>query len=110
MLGRLIITTAAISITAYLVPGFIIDNLTAAVIAAIVIGVINLFIKPIIQIITLPITFLTLGLFSLVLNVLLLMLAANITPGFAIQNFTTAIIGGLVLAIITSFLNLLARN
>lgn len=109
LLGQLVINTAALLITAYIVPGFIVANFTAAIVAAVVIGVINTFIKPLIHLITLPITFLTLGLFALVINVLLLLGAAYITPGFEINSFTTALIGSIVLSLVSAFLGLLTR-
>lgn len=109
LIGYLLINTLALLITAYLIPGFIVANFSSAVVAAVVIGVINTFIKPILKLITLPITFLTLGLFSLVLNVLLLIAAAYITPGFDIQGIMPAILGSLVLSLVSSFLGLLAR-
>ncbi len=109
ILGSLVINTVALLITAYLIPGFVVENLVAAVVAAFVIGVINTFIKPILQIIALPITFMTLGIFALVLNILLLWAAAYITPGFSIDGFLTAVIGSIVLSLTSAFLNLLTK-
>jgi|SRR3989344_2967597 len=109
ILGSLVINTVALLITAYLIPGFVVENLIAAVVAAFVIGVINTFIKPILQIIALPITFMTLGIFALVLNILLLWAAAYITPGFSIDGFLTAVIGSIVLSLTSAFLNLLTK-
>lgn len=109
LIGFLIINTAALLITAYLIPGFTIIDLQTAVIAAVVIGVINTFIKPILKFITFPITLLTLGIFSLILNVLLLMGAAYITPGFDIDTFLTALLGSIVLSLVSSFLGMLTK-
>lgn len=109
LIGSLVINTVALLITAYLIPGFVVANLTAAVIAAVVIGVINTFIKPILQLITLPITFMTLGIFSIVLNILLLWGAAYITPGFDINTVMAAIIGSIVLSLTSSFLGMLTK-
>lgn len=110
LFGQLIINTLALLITAYLVPGFHVDNLSAAIVAAIVIGIINTFIKPVLQIISLPITILSLGIFALILNVLLLMLAAAITPGFEIDGFLVALFGSFVLSLISAFLNMLTKD
>ncbi len=109
LIGALLVNTLALLVTAYLVPGFVVSSLSTALVAAIVIGVINMFIKPVLQLVALPITFLTLGLFALILNVLLLMLAAQITPGFDIDNFFSAVIGSIVLSLTSSFLGLLTR-
>lgn len=109
LFGYLIINTAALLITAYLIPGFTVVNLQAAIIAAVVIGIINTFIKPILQLITLPITILSLGLFALILNIVLLMAAAAITPGFDIDSFMTAILGSIVLSLVSAFLGMLTK-
>ncbi len=91
--------TVAILIAAYIVPGMTV-TLTGAIIAAVVLGALNLFIRPILLILTFPITVLTLGFFSLVINALLVMLAAAIVPGFAVSGFWTALFFALVLAIV----------
>lgn len=109
LIGSLIINIVALLVTAYLIPGFVVANLTAAAVAAVVIGIINTFIKPILQLITLPITFMTLGIFSIVLNILLLWAAAYITPGFEINGIVTAILGSIVLSLTSSFLGMLTK-
>jgi len=109
LLGKLLINTLALLITAYIVPGFVVANLTAAIVAAVVIGVINTFIKPVLQIISLPITILTLGIFSLIVNVFLIMLAAYLVPGFEIFGFIPALVGSIVLSLVAAFLNLLTK-
>lgn len=109
IIGYIIVNTAALLVTAFLVQGFYISDIRTAIIAAIVIGVINTFIKPIIHLISLPITLLTLGLFSIVINILLLLLAAEITPGFQITSIFSAIIGSLVLSVVSSFLSMFTK-
>ena len=94
----------AILIGAYIVPGVSV-TLVGALIAAVVLGALNLFIRPIILILTLPITIVTLGLFSLVINALLVMLVAVIVPGFAVAGFWSALLYALVLAIINWVFN-----
>lgn len=95
----------ALLVVSYLIPGFIIVDVRAAVVAAIVIGLINMFIRPILQLIALPITLFTLGLFAFFINVALLLLAAEIVPGFDINGFLTAAIASVVLALINAFFN-----
>lgn len=109
LIGYLIINTAALLITAYLLPFVTVDDFQSAIIAAVVIGVINTFIKPVLQLLTLPLSLLTLGLFSFILNVLLLMGAAYITPGFHIEGFIGAAIAAIVLSLTSSFLGLLTK-
>ena len=84
-------------------PGITITGVVAALVLAVVLGVINAFIKPILVALTMPLTVLTLGLFSLVLNTLLIMLAAAVVPGVDIANFWWALLFGIVLGLITGF-------
>jgi putative membrane protein len=88
-LSHWIISAIAIGVTAYLLPGVEVTVLGALVLA-IVLAVINVFIKPVVFILTLPITIITIGLFSLVINGLLILLAAYIVPGFAVAGFWSA--------------------
>ena len=99
------IATLSILIAAYIVPGVSV-TLTGALIAAVVLGALNLFIRPILLILTLPITILTLGLFSLVINALLVMLASYLVPGFLVADFLTALLFALVLAVINWVFNI----
>jgi len=94
-----LIAALAIGIAAYIVPGVTITFMST-LIAAVVLGALNLFIRPILLVLTLPINILTLGLFSLVINALLVMLASYLVPGFFIAGFWTALLFALVLAII----------
>ena len=87
--------------TAWLVPGIGVENFLNAMLACIVIALINTFIKPLVKLISLPVTFLTLGLFSLVINALLLMLAGAITPGFEVEGFLSALAGSIILSILS---------
>ena len=107
LIGYLIVNILALLITAYIVPGFDLHNITAAIVASVVIGIINTVIKPLVKFITLPINFLTLGIFGLVLNVLFLMGAAAITPGFEIDGYLPAILGSIALSLVSSFLGML---
>lgn len=104
-------TAVALLITANIVPGFYVKNFIAALVAAIVIGLVNAFIRPILAILTFPITLLTLGLFTLVINALTLWLASALTPGygFEIRGFLPALLGSIVLAIVSSVINYFAR-
>jgi len=85
-----LVAALAILIAAYIVPGVSV-TLVGALIAAVVLGALNLFIRPILLILTLPINILTLGLFSLVINAVLVLLASYFVPGFLVDGFLTAL-------------------
>ncbi len=95
-----IVSALAILIAAYVLPGVHVNGIIAALVLAVVLGAINLILRPILIILTLPITVLTLGLFVLVINGLLVMLTSYIVPGFTIDNFWWALLFGIVLAIV----------
>lgn len=96
-LGLLVIDTV--------VPGVDIANFPAALIAAVVVGGINSTIRPVLSILSLPINFLSLGLFSLVVNGVCLWLAALLVPGFAIHGIIAFILGPVILSFASTFLN-----
>lgn len=105
---RWLITSAAIFAVPYLVPGVHIANFYAALIAALVIGLINMTIRPILLLLTLPITLLTLGLFTLVINGLMFWLTSTIVKGFSVDGFVPALLGSLVFWLIAWLGNALA--
>lgn len=92
-----IVSAVAIGIAAYIVPGATV-TLLGALVAAVVLGALNLFIRPILMLLALPITLITLGLFTLVIHALLVMLASFWVPGFDIDGFWTALIFALILS------------
>lgn len=96
-----IVTAIAILLAAYLLPGVDV-TLLGAVVLAVVLALINVFVKPVVTLLTLPINIVTLGLFSLVINALLIMLAAMIVPGFTVDGFWPAFFFSIVLSLITA--------
>ncbi|PIQ68888.1 MAG: hypothetical protein COV91_01605 [Candidatus Taylorbacteria bacterium CG11_big_fil_rev_8_21_14_0_20_46_11] len=104
ILIHLLVSTAAIIVATYLIPGTTI-TLMSAVILSIVLGVINVFIKPVVKLVALPLTVLTLGLFSLVINALFILLAAAIVPGFSVAGFWMAFWFSIALSLINAFFN-----
>jgi putative membrane protein len=104
-----IVSALAIIVAAYLIPGVHVTILSALVLA-IVLGVINIFLKPIIVLITLPINIVTLGLFSLVINALLIMLAALIVPNFSVDGFWWALLFSLVLSLVNAVFGAMSKN
>lgn len=100
-----LLTAVALIITAYLVPGFVIVSFVSALVAAVVLGLVNAIVRPILVVLTLPITFVTLGLFLLVINAITIWIAGAITPGFDVRGFLPALVGSIVLTIISSVLH-----
>lgn len=100
LLIRWLLNALALALTAWIVPGIDVTGAGALVVAALVIGLLNALVKPILVVLTLPITILTLGLFLLVLNALLFWLAAAIVPGFSVAGFLAALLGAVVMAIL----------
>lgn len=101
MLVRWICYALAIIFTAWVIPGISVENFLSALLACVVIALINAFVKPILEFISLPINFLTVGLFSLVINALLLMLAGWLTPGLEVDGFWSAFFGAIVLSVLS---------
>ena len=104
LLLNLIINTVSVYIAAYIVPGVKTDLLGAAI-ASVVLGVLNTFLKPILLLLTLPITILTLGLFALVLNTIIVLLISVLVPGFVVDSFLSAFLFGILLSLVSFFLN-----
>lgn len=110
ILLNLLVSSIAVFATAYILPGIKVNDFFTAIVVAIVLGVINAFLKPVLIILTLPINVLTLGLFTFVINALLIMLTSFLVPGFYVANFWWAILFSLVVSLVSSFLNSLSRN
>lgn len=102
-----ILSAIALIITAYIVPGFAVTSFAAALLAAVILGLINAIVKPILVLLTLPLTVITLGLFLFVVNALVIWLAGAITPGFVVTGFLPALLGSIVLTLVTSLLTFL---
>jgi len=101
LLARWALNAAALLLVAYLYPGVRIESFFTALMAALVLGLINAVIRPILVILTLPVTLLTLGLFLFVINALLFWLVAEIVKGFHVEGFLAALIGSVLYSIIT---------
>lgn len=99
---RLLVTAALVLLIANFLPGVHVTSFTTAVIVAVVLGLLNLFIKPILVILTLPVTVITLGLFLLVINAIIILLCTKIVGGFAVDTFWTALFFSIILSILQS--------
>lgn len=100
-----ILSAMAVFAASYIFPGIHVENFQAALVAAIVIGIFNSILKPILIILTLPITVLTLGLFTFVIQALLILLADQLVPGFAVDGFFWALVLSLVLTLVNALLH-----
>lgn len=105
-----LLNTLAILLTSYILrPSVKVDGLLTAFLVAITLGIINTLIKPLLIILTLPINLLTLGLFTFIINGIIILLVARIIPGFAVNGLLTAIIFSIVLSIVNWVINLFVR-
>jgi putative membrane protein len=95
------IVAAALWVAAYLIPGVVVRSVPALLIAALVLGLVNALVRPVLTILTLPITILTLGLFYLVVNGVAFALTAALVPGFDLAGFGSAILGALVVSLVS---------
>ena len=105
ILFRWLALTVAITIAAYLLEGIRVDGFISAFFAAAILSIFNALFRPIALVITLPINVLTLGLFTFVINALMLKMASGVIPGFNVQGFWTAIFGSMIISLISWLLN-----
>jgi len=102
---RLLVNAVALVIVAYFLPGVHVAGWTAAIIAAFVLGIVNAIIRPILIVLTLPVVILTLGLFTFVINAITFWLVAHVVPGFRVDSCWAALLGALVLSIVSYLLS-----
>jgi putative membrane protein len=99
LLSRLLISTLIVFLASELVPGFDVNSIYVALVVAVVLGIINVTIKPILFVLTLPITIMSLGLFTFVLNALMILLVGNIVKGVTITGFWPALLTALFISL-----------
>ena len=110
LLIALLLNSLAFMISGYIVPGMGVENFGIAVLAAIILGLINTFIKPVLVFLTLPLNILTLGLFTFVINAIILWLVAAVVPGLTISGPLAAILGAVVLSVVSTVLSMVAKD
>ncbi len=110
LLLRWILFAIAIIFVAWLVPGIEVQNFQSAMLVTVIIALINIFIRPLIVFITLPINILTLGIFGLIINALLFMLAGYLAPGIEVDGFIAAFLGSVVLSFLGLIINMVTLN
>lgn len=109
LLIQILVSALAVFASAYILPGVHVDTFLTAIIVAIILGVVNMILKPILVVLTLPITIITLGLFYFVINALMILLVANLVPGFTVDGFWWALLYSLVLSVVSSILNMFTK-
>lgn len=102
LLFRILITSILVVVIAYFMSGVRVANFSTALIVAVVLGMLNIFIKPILVILTLPVTIVSLGLFLLVINAVLILLCTKIVGGFVVDSFWTALFFSIILSVLQS--------
>ena len=110
LIMRWLLSAAALMLVAYFVPGIVVGSFYVALVVALILGLINALIRPFILILTLPINILTLGLFTLVINALMFLLASSIVKGFFVAGFWPAFWGSLVMWLISWAVNSLLKE
>jgi len=104
LIYKILITAVLVLLISNLMPGVRVAGFGTSLIVAFVLGLLNIFIKPILVLLTLPVTILTLGLFLLVINALIILLCTNIVGGFHVDSFLTALFFSIVLSILQSIM------
>lgn len=107
---KTLISTFAVFITAYILPGVSIDGFLTAIIVACCLSLLNTFLKPILIILTIPITIFSLGLFLLVINAFMILIASKFIDGFVVNSFWWALLFSIILSIVTSLLEIPTRK
>ncbi len=108
-LVKTLITTVAVLITSYLLGGVTVDSFISALVVAFVLGVLNMILRPVLIILTIPVTVMSLGLFLLVINAFIIQLAAYFVKGFDVSSFWWALLFSIILSVVSWFLELPAR-
>lgn len=104
-LSRIIVTAFSLILVAEFIPGIEVDSLKAALVGALVLGIVNVLLRPILVVLTLPVTIVTLGLFIFVVNAFLFWLVAHFVNGFAVSGFWPALFGSLVVSFMSALVN-----
>lgn len=102
--ANLIVNTLAVLITAFILPGVVVKSFFTGFVVAVLLGMVNMFIKPILVLLTIPLYVLTLGFFSFIVNALLVILVSKIVPGFEVRSIWWALLFSVILSLVTSFL------
>jgi putative membrane protein len=105
IISRILLTALTLLILAYYVPGIEVDGVYIAIVSAIILGLLNGIVRPVLFILTLPITLLTLGIFSFIINALLFWFASSFIDGFSVSGFWVALFGSVILSLVSTATN-----
>lgn len=108
--GKILLSSVAVIVASYLIPGIYVESFFAAVIIAVILSLLNVTVKPLLIILTIPLTIVSLGLFLLVINAIIVLIAGSIVPGFIVDGFWWALLFSLVLSITNSLLSDLSKK
>lgn len=108
ILMRIVINAVALLAVSYFLPGVNVSGAESALVAALVLGLINVTLRPLLLLLTIPINLMTLGLFTFVVNAVMLLIVARVVTGFEIAGFGHALLGALLLSVVSAILNGLA--
>jgi putative membrane protein len=109
-LVRVLLNALALWVAAWLVPGVLLAGPTPAIIAGLILGIVNALVRPVLLLLTLPFTLVTLGLFIFVVNAICFGLTAALVPGFTVSGFLAALLGSIVVSIVSWLLNALVAD
>ncbi len=109
-IAKLFANAIAVLVTAYILPGVELQDFLTAIVVAVVLALLNNFLKPLLIILTIPVTVVTLGLFLLVINAVIILLADDLISGFEVGSFWWALLFSIILSLINSFFNKLDQN
>lgn len=101
---QILISSIAVYFTAWLLPGISVKSFGSSIVVAIILGLLNVFLKPLLQFISFPITVLTLGLFLLVINTVIILIASALIKSFHVENFWWALLFSIIMSIVVSIL------
>ena len=101
---QIIISALSVFVTSYILPGIKIDGFSTALVVAVVLAILNVFLKPVLILFSIPVTIFTLGLFLLVINALLILIASKLVSGFQVNGFWSALVFSMVLSVINAIL------
>lgn len=105
---KILVSSLAVFFAAYILPGVYLNGFPTAVLVAVVLGLLNAFVKPLLVLLTIPVTIISFGLFLLVINAFMIMIVDNVLDGFSVNGFMSALFFSIIVSLVTAFLEALA--
>jgi putative membrane protein len=107
---KILVSSLAVFFSAYILPGVFLDGFPTAILVAVVLGLLNSFVKPLLVLLTIPVTIFSFGLFLLVINAFMILIVDNLLEGFSVNGFWSALFFSIIVTLVTAFLEALAGN